>query len=113
MVEEFAAAHSQGLQAEHEWNWDPAEFPLYHAGPRKGQPRCPAELQAICDWKEADCPRREYALVFDLILLVTANGQHVWACLSHVKAAFPSVPGFAWNWAYRRGCESVLHRVPP
>ena len=41
-------------------------------------------------------------MVFDLILLVTADGQVVWGCLSDVKAAFPSVPGFAWGCAYAR-----------
>ena len=41
-------------------------------------------------------------MVFDLLLLVKADGQVVWACLSDVKAAFPSVPGFAWNRAYAR-----------
>ena len=45
-------------------------------------------------------------MVFDLILLVKADGQVVWACLSDVKAAFPNVPGFAWN----RACARV--RLP-
>ena len=39
-------------------------------------------------------------MVFDLILLVKADSQVIWGCLSDVKAAFPSVPGFAWNRAY-------------
>ena len=41
-------------------------------------------------------------MVFDLILLIKADGQVIWGCLSDVKAAFPSVPGFAWNRAYAR-----------
>ena len=41
-------------------------------------------------------------MVFDLILLIKADGQVIWGCLSNVKAVFPSVPGFAWNHAYAR-----------
>ena len=48
-VKAFAARHFRGLQAEHEWNRDPAVWPLYHDGPRKGTPRCPPKLQAIFD----------------------------------------------------------------
>ena len=56
-------------------------------------------LQSAHEWnRDPD----EYPLVFDLILLITADGQVVWCCLSNVKAAFSSVLGFAWNCAYAR-----------
>ena len=37
-VKAFAAQHFQGLQVVHDWNRDPAKYPLYHMGPCKGQP---------------------------------------------------------------------------
>ena len=89
-VKVFAAHHFRGLQAEHdEWNRDPASWPLYHDGPRKGQPRCPLKLQAIFDWLGTDCPdeaiysslsRRMDMAVFKRIL----------ACLKTQSAAGPS-----------------------
>ena len=63
-VKDFAAAHFQGLQSAHEWNRDPDEYLLYHAGPRKGQPRCTQKLQAVYAWDGDDCPTEEmYACV--------------------------------------------------
>ena len=52
-VKDFAAAHFRGLQSAHEWNRDPDEFPLYHAGPRKGQLRCTPRLQAVYAWDDS------------------------------------------------------------
>ena len=46
-VKSFAAAHFHGLQSAHEWNCDPSEQPLYHAGPCKGQLWCMDSLQAV------------------------------------------------------------------
>ena len=55
-VKSFAAAHFCGLQSAHEWNCDPDEHPLYHAGPRKGQLQCTDGLQAIYAWDGDACP---------------------------------------------------------
>ena len=55
-VKDFAAAHFQGLQSANDWNHDPDDHPLYHAGLHKGQPWCTQGLQAVYAWDGDDCP---------------------------------------------------------